>query len=182
MQRYERRPSVARRKYIRLRGHDYSEPGAYVITICTADRRSWFGHIENGEMVLSRAGTTAGMQWRSLESRFPTIELDANIVMPNHVHGIVILGAKPEPDPVTDRKPISLWEVVRVFKAATSRLVRVGGDPTFEWQRGYHEHVVRNDRELITFRGYIDIEGNRECGSWTARILCADHAHAWPAR
>lgn len=86
-------PGVRYRRSIRVRGFDYALPGAYFVTASTEKRICWLGGIANGEMVLSEAGLVVQSLWQDLPKRFPTVELDAFIVMPNHVHGIILLVA-----------------------------------------------------------------------------------------
>ena len=80
------------RHSIRLSGHDYSYVGVYFITVCTADRQHLFGEVENGRMVLNEVGEVASRCWRDLPQHFPHAHLDAWVVMPNHVHGIIVIG------------------------------------------------------------------------------------------
>lgn len=86
------------RKSIRLKGYDYTRSGAYFITICTHQMQCLFGEIRNGRMILNEFGTIAHEQWLQLPLRFPSVTLDEFIVMPNHIHGILVLH-KPETDP-----------------------------------------------------------------------------------
>ena len=79
------------RRSIRLKGYDYSQAGAYFITIVTQDRIHLFGEVVNGKMQLNAAGRMILAEWEALLQRFPTVELDAFVVMPNHVHGIIII-------------------------------------------------------------------------------------------
>ena len=82
-------PNIHHRKSIRLKGYDYSQAGLYFITICCQDRACLFGQIENGEMKLNDAGKMAYNEWMKTPELRPQIELDAFIVMPNHIHGIL---------------------------------------------------------------------------------------------
>ena len=86
------RPVAPTRHSIRLPGYDYSQAGAYFITICTHDRACLFGKIVNGEMQLNEYGQIAHDQWHQIPERFENIELDQFVVMPNHVHGIIIIN------------------------------------------------------------------------------------------
>ncbi len=87
------------RKSIRLRGYNYAAPGAYFITIDTHDRACLFGEIARCRMHLSAAGMAAQTAWAAIPAHFPRVRLDAFVVMPNHVHGvIVIVGTMPETD------------------------------------------------------------------------------------
>jgi len=84
-------PTRHHRRSIRLKGYDYSQAGAYFITICTQDRACLFGKVVNGEMQLNDAGRMVLAEWNMLPERFPHVVLDAFVVMPNHVHGIVVI-------------------------------------------------------------------------------------------
>ena len=149
------------RRSIRLTGYDYAQAGLYYITICTNKRECLFGDIIDGKMQLKAAGLMAESLWNELPTYYSNIELDAFIVMPNHVHGVIILntvGAGPRacPGPVTDpfsvTDPISIQlpqslgqpqgvaptavpDVVHRFKSLTTRRyadnVKSHGWPTF---------------------------------------------------
>ena len=105
-------PGIRRRHSIRLKGYDYSQPGAYFVTIVTQDRWCLFGDVIGGTVRLNGAGRLAQAAWERLPCRFPGIDLDAFVVMPNHMHGIIAIngpvGAPPAgapdaagaPDPV----------------------------------------------------------------------------------
>jgi putative transposase len=93
-------PKIHHRRSIRLKGYDYSQAGAYFVTIVTQGRESFFGAIRNGEMIVNDAGRMVNAVWESMPVRFPNIELGAFIVMPNHFHAIVtIVGAGLVPTP-----------------------------------------------------------------------------------
>ena len=76
----------------RLAGWDYRNAAAYFVTICTANREMFFGDIKDGVMHLSEAGNVAYECWVDIPNHFPFVRLDAHVVMPNHVHGIVVIG------------------------------------------------------------------------------------------
>ena len=80
-----------RNESIRMNSHDYSASGTYFITICTHLGQSYFGNILNGKMILSGTGLIAYKIWHEIPEHFSFISLDAFVVMPNHVHGIVII-------------------------------------------------------------------------------------------
>jgi REP element-mobilizing transposase RayT len=151
-------PQLHHRRSIRLKGFDYSQAGAYFITVCTQDRVCCLADIRDGQAVLSAAGLIVAETWRSLPSRFAGIGTDAFIVMPNHVHGIVIVDGTSfnngAPQGAMNRSP-TLGECVRTFKAASTRLIRQRGLDGFGWQRNYHERVIRDDEELTRVREYI---------------------------
>jgi putative transposase len=124
----------------RLPTCDYKTPGEYFVTICTLDRTCLFGEIANGEMQLSPEGQIAENAWRNLPAHFPHITLDAFVIMPNHIHGVVVFHAEGP----------ALGIVIGGFKAEVSRRLR---RPI--WQRYYYDHVVRSKWELDQIRSYI---------------------------
>ena len=170
------------RRCIRLRGYDYAMPGAYFVTICTWDRLCLFGEIADDAVRLSAAGEIAAACWCEIPTHFPDVELDASVMMPNHVHGIInIVGAThASPLPVRQTphgshlpsrgpRPYSVGAVVGSFKSATTRRVRgimnavqaVHALPISSkcrqpiWQRNYYEHIVRDEATLTRLRQYI---------------------------
>jgi putative transposase len=143
-------PGRHHRRSIRLRDYDYSQAGAYFVTICTHDRQCVFGDIVDGQMQLNACGQQVEAVWHALPERFPGVELDEYVMMPNHVHGIISLGGKG----AMNRAP-TLGEVVRAFKALTARSVRLSGLLGFAWQRNYHEHIIRNEEDLDRIREYV---------------------------
>ena len=89
MPRYD--PQRHHRRSIRLRGYDYTQPGAYFITICTRQRAPLFGRVVDGKMALNAWGRIVWACWREIPHHFPHVELDAFVVMPNHVHGVIFI-------------------------------------------------------------------------------------------
>jgi len=85
-------PNIHHRRSIRLKGYDYAQAGLYFITICCQDRMCRFGTVQNGEMVLNDLGMIAHEEWVKLAERFPNFELDVFQIMPNHMHGIIVLN------------------------------------------------------------------------------------------
>jgi REP element-mobilizing transposase RayT len=160
-------PEKHHRRSIRLTGYDYKQSGAYFVTIVTHNRICLFGDISDGEMVLSDTGRIAEVSWVGLLSRFPVVSLDFFVVMPNHIHGILIVGAQfiaPALAPYNhvgiaqegamNRAP-TLGEIIRTYKAASTRMIRQTANLEFAWQRNYYEHVVRNEESLNRIRQYI---------------------------
>lgn len=152
-------PNIHHRRSVRLPGFDYTNNGAYFVTICTHERLCTLGTVVAGAVDLSRAGIIVQETWQSLSDRFPAVDTDAFVAMPNHVHGVIFFVRAqfiaPEPHPSVQRHT-SLGEVVRTFKAASTRAIRTSGNEGFAWQRGYYEHIVRNDADLTRIREYID--------------------------
>jgi putative transposase len=90
-------PRVARlqRRSMRLLGFNYTRPGAYFVTICTQMSARLFGRIVKGRVKLSLPGRLASECWLAIPEHFPGVRLDAFIVMPDHIHGIIVIGARP---------------------------------------------------------------------------------------
>jgi REP element-mobilizing transposase RayT len=140
------------RRSIRLSHYDYSRTGAYFVTICAHERRCLFGRIVGTQVLLNPIGDVIAREWvRSSEMR-PDVDLDAFVVMPNHLHGIVLLGRS---EAAATTRP--LGHMIRGFKAATTRLVAAAGHGLDHplWQRNYYEHIIRNEESLEAVRAYI---------------------------
>jgi len=159
-------PNLHHRRSIRLPGYDYSQPGGYYITVCTYRRDYLFGEVSDGEMHLNDLGHLVTDCWHDLPEHYLHVELDAFVVMPNHIHGILILTNAGRLDAVHEtgvdgtvdrviRHPVP--EIVRAFKTLSARRVnRVRDTPgTPLWQRNYYEHIIRDDRSLNEIREYI---------------------------
>jgi putative transposase len=152
------------RKNIRLPNYDYSRPGMYFITFCTHARQCFFGGIAEGQMILNHAGMMIQTQWLNLPARFPSIEMDEMVIMPDHIHGIIKIVENTGEHKVrpygTSYEPIG--RVIQAFKSVTTNEYarRTESDywPTFNgklWQRNYWERIIRSDNELDAIRDYI---------------------------
>jgi REP element-mobilizing transposase RayT len=169
-------PDIHRRRSTRLRGYDYTQPGAYFVTICAHQRDEIFGEVINGEMRLSALGKIVYEEWlRSAQIR-KEIQIfeDEFVVMPNHLHGIVRIietvgadgvrledgrGTRRESDArraSLRRAPRSLGSFVAGFKASVTS--RAGRELNMMgiWQRNYYEHIIRNEAEFKNIWDYID--------------------------
>lgn len=105
-------------------------------------------------MHLGPAGRIADSVWADLPRRFPGVELDVYVVMPNHVHAIILLPDRTAQGQGTARHP-ALGDIVRAFKAVSTRLAHTSHVPDFAWQRDYYDRVIRNERDLAAIRQYI---------------------------
>jgi putative transposase len=155
------------RRSIRLTDYDYSQEGAYFVTICAHSHKCLFGKIVDGVMRLNRFGNVVNKCWLEIPHHFPNMEIDTFIIMPNHFHGIVAIvdnrrgTACRAPTKMIERfgKPTtcSLPTIVRSFKsAATKRINVVRGTPGARlWQSNYYEHVIRNETDLNDIRQYL---------------------------
>jgi len=174
-------PTRHHRRSTRLPAYDYGQAGAYFVTICTQNRECAFGEVVDGEIVLNEPGRMVETVWRELPQHYPGVEVDTLVVMPNHVHGIIMLvraGPRACPDnpgrswgvsgqpqgvaPTGATGAMSLPDVVHRFKSLTTARYRRGvlqdrwlPFPGRLWQRNYYEHVIRNEEELDAIRQYI---------------------------
>jgi putative transposase len=152
---------TGRRRSLRLKGYDYSRAGAYFVTICAQDKACLFGDVVDGGICLNDAGYMLAMLWSDIPARFADVEIDAFVVMPNHVHGIIVLPDAA--DSLTTKVAPALGAVVSAFKSVTTvhyiRGVKTRAWPAFRrrlWQRNYYEHVIRDEKALDRIRRYID--------------------------
>ncbi len=156
-------PERFTRKKLRAQSYDYATPGTYWVTICVHHMECRFGNVVDGAMLLNEAGRLVDGHWRTLPDRYPGLELDMHVVMPNHLHGIVFLGT------TADGQPASLGSMIGAFKSLTtvdySRGVRGGRFPPYDrtlWQRGFQDRIVQSKWRLDDLRRYV--EGNP--GRW----------------
>ena len=153
--------SQARRRSLRLPNYDYSQAGAYFITVCTHGRELLFGDVIDSEMELNELGRIAAQEWLKSARLRDEIALDAWAVMPNHVHGIVLItddrGKGDRPAAPAGPRPRSLGALMAGFKsAATKRINAQRSTPSASvWQRNYYERVIRNESALNRIRQYI---------------------------
>ncbi len=177
-------PQIHHRRSIRLKGYDYSQAGAYFITICCQDRACLFGKIADGRMVLNDAGKIANECWLQIPEHFPKVILHEHIVMPNHVHGIIELdstvtvgvqndagdvgvqdfeplrGQNFEPQRRRQNEfqkiiPRSIGSIIRGYKIGVTKWFRNNTEIQIVWQRNYYEHILRNERSYQIISNYI---------------------------
>lgn len=168
-------PERPQRRSIRLQEFDYTRQGAYFVTICTRNQMCLFGEIMNGEMRMNDLGRVAQLLWEEIPAHFPQVETDAWVVMPNHVHGILVIARDERAthaerathtERATHASPLrasagppkrSLGAIVGSYKSAVSKRInqsrRTLGTPV--WQRNYYDHVIRDDADLNRIRQYI---------------------------
>lgn len=163
------------RRSLRLRGYDYTLNGMYFVTICVEARQCLLGNVHDGRMHFNPIGEMVRDVWSGLP-RYQGAEIDAFVIMPNHVHGIIVLnnnsvratpcgcpysmGASHDIGQAQGPAPtFSLFDIVHRFKSlTTTRYRQKKGDGAIRgrlWQRNYYEHVIRNDSELDRIRQYI---------------------------
>jgi len=166
--------SIYHHHSIRLKNYDYSQSGAYFVTICTHNREFLFCEIVNCKIVLNEKGKMVEKWWYELNNKFTNIETDLYVVMPNHFHGILVINNPPVEadirvctDNITDQSKgehtgSALHKIVQWFKTMTTndyiKNVKTKNWAPFDkklWQRNYYEHIIRNEIELNRVREYI---------------------------
>ena len=160
--------SFGSRRSIRMKGYDYSSPGRYFITIVTEGRKPLFGTIVRGQVRLSEYGRIVVKCWKQLEEKNDHVRLGAFVVMPDHIHGILILLQRSEEErrkTISKPKiagygkmvPGSISILLRTFKSAvTKRINNLQNTPGERvWQRNYHDRIIRTDKELWNKYAYI---------------------------
>ena len=141
---------------IRLRGFDYSKRGIYFITICTADKNFYFGNIKDSKMIYSQIGKLTHKFWTDIPIHFDHVKLDVFLIMPDHLHSLLILDYCERPKHKTYHVPYSFEKfgkptrgtiptIVRSFKSAVTRWCHKNGHSYFKWQPRYYDHIVRDD-------------------------------------
>lgn len=160
----------------RLKNYDYSQNGYYFITICTKDRKCYFGEIVNSEMQLSEIGKIVKQYWLEIPKHFSFAVMDEFVIMPNHVHGIVVIenhindnnaningrdainrvstgGITGKNNPMLHQ---SISKIIRWHKGrCTFEINKMQGNIFFAWQSRFYDRIIRNERELKNTRQYI---------------------------
>lgn len=169
----------------RLQNWDYSWAGAYFITICTQNREHYFGEIKNEKMILSPIGVIADILWYEIPHHAKNVELEAFVVMPNHIHGILIINSNMDNDnthivetghalslPQTPNKtsiqPITIGQqrfqnigknsissIIGSYKSAVTKHALRLGFD-FQWQTRFHDHIIRDDQSFQKISNYIE--------------------------
>ncbi len=156
------------RRSIRLPGYDYSQPGAYFVTVVTFNREKRFGTIKNNEVSLNSQGILVGSALLSLPQKFHFLQLDTWIVMPDHIHAIMSISDHDSANLTADlaanftivrgTPTQSLSSVIQYYKSISTRKINSALDTRGSrvWHRNYYEHVIRNENELGKIREYIE--------------------------
>lgn len=157
---YKYNPEIHHRRSIRLKEYDYAQAGAYFITVCAWKRKCLFGDVLKRKMELNECGQIVNKEWLQTGVIRSNVKLDAFVIMPNHIHGIIILvGATRRVAPTNPAGPApgSIGAIIGQFKSiVTKRINKMRnscGVPV--WQRNYYEHIIRDDNEFIRIREYI---------------------------
>ncbi len=168
-------PAIHHCRSIRLKGHDYSSAGAYFVTLVLQHRLRLFGAINENGMQLSSTGAIARQCWEDIPIHFPYVALDEFVIMPDHMHGIIVIRqdddnhcrglinqaptnhiSTNQSDWMLMKNPKrTLGKIVRWYKARAAKMIHDSGENMFQWQRNYYEHIIRNEHELLAIQKYI---------------------------
>lgn len=157
-------PEKHHRKSISIPGYDYSQNGHYFVTICVQNKECIFGKINDGKMILNDIGKIIDLYWNKSLNHFKNIELDKYQIMPNHMHGIIVInnigssrGEVISPLQISEQCP-TLGKIIAYFKyQSTKHINQIRKIPGIKlWQRNYYEHVIRNENDLYRIRQYIE--------------------------
>jgi putative transposase len=154
-------PKSLSRRTTRLQGYDYSQEGAYFVTICTQLRELYFDTPSVRQI--------AEHCWIDIPNHFPNVELDEWVIMPNHLHGVVLITGQTS---VSNHRKENLFSkisplkntlsvIMRTYKAAVTTFCRRAGEIEFAWQRNYHDHIIRDEVDLNRIREYILLNPSR---------------------
>ena len=151
----------------RLKGWDYASTGHYFVTICEKNRRCVFGSIVDKTVALTPLGTVVMECWKEIPKHFPFVELDTFCIMPNHIHGIIVIktdgsvetqnlaslhvhGTSNSFGPQSN----NLASIVRGFKIGVTKYAHEN-DTLFQWQPRFFDRIIRDEQELHAVRNYI---------------------------
>jgi REP element-mobilizing transposase RayT len=164
------------RKLNRLKGFDYTTSGWYFLTICVKNRTEFFGEVKNEKMILNKFGKIIDQQVQWLLKNYAYVNLDEYVIMPNHIHMILIINpliknghAEIVSDivnvgnsrdcslQVRDRlgKTKSLSEIVGAFKTTSSKIIHLNNLPEFKWQKSFYDRIIRNEQSFRNIKKYI---------------------------
>lgn len=148
----------------RLKEWDYSTPGYYFVTICAQNRVRWFGEIKRGRMLVTQAGEIANEELHITEHIRPNISVDAWIVMPNHIHAIIVINETPKVFVETPRRGVStknnwrsgaLGAIINQYKSKCTKRIRTSGCVDFAWQARFYDRIIQDEKSLENIRTYI---------------------------
>ena len=173
------------RKQIRLKNYNYSLEGYYFVTICTKNREEWFGKIGDGSMILNTYGEVAKKSWNEIPQHFKDIKIDQFSVMPNHVHGILMIEmvGNAYMRSLQDRTKMLLSKIMQQYKSSVTREINFRQKHFyFQWQRSFYDHVIRNEKSLNNLREYVvnnPLKWNLDRENPLSKNFNFDHDRYW---
>lgn len=145
------------RKNLRMRSFDYNENGYYFVTICTKNRENKFGEIVWKDMVLNEYGEIAFKYFQEIPKHFQNCKIDEFVIIPNHIHWIIILVENADLHSLQDRTKMLLSKIIHWYKSSIKREIRKKYENSeFSWQKSFYDRIIRNEKELLKIREYIE--------------------------
>ena len=140
--------------------YDYRKKGCYFVTLITKERIPYFGRIKNGKMILNKAGLMARKYWQEIPEHYPHAKLDSFVIMPEHIHGIIIINECVHSKISSRDQWQAFWarslsSIIRGYKTAVTKHYRYKDDYEFGWQKSYHDRILRDENMLALARKYI---------------------------
>lgn len=142
----------------RKQNWDYALPAWYFVTICAKDHICYFGNVLSGKVALSRMGQIAQTELQNLVGHYSNLRVDEAVIMPNHVHAILVIEGRHAYSPtarVETPSGSSLAQIVGSYKSGVTRICHQEGFHTFAWQARYHDHILRTNSSVNAVRDYI---------------------------
>lgn len=158
------KPPIRQRKPTRMPRYDYSSSGCYFVTIVTKNKENYLGEIAANKVVLTNIGEIAKTCWLQIPEHFPYVRLDEFVIMPNHIHGIIVILRKTGDSnlpslfssKIADRSKMNLSKIIQAFKSSVTRKInQYPTDDYLAWQKSFYDHIVRSQKELMQMRLYI---------------------------
>lgn len=158
------KPPIRQRKPNRMPQYDYSSSGCYFVTIVTKNKENYLGKITANKVELTNIGEIAQSCWRQIPEHFPGIRLDEFMIMPNHIHGIIVILRKAGDvnlpsrfsSEITNRSKMDLSKIIQAFKSSVTRKInQEQSDDYFAWQKSFYDHIIHSQKELVQMRLYI---------------------------
>jgi putative transposase len=144
------------RKLNRKRSYNYSNSGIYFVTFCTKNRMSWFGEISNKRMCLNNLGHIANEYWLEIPQYYKNVKIDEFIIMPDHVHGIVIIERNVGTYASNHIHYGLLSKIIKSYKNAVTKYLRYELNiENFSWQRSFYDRIIYNENDLNNVMKYI---------------------------
>ncbi len=141
----------------RLKDWDYSTPWWYYVTINTKNHHDYFGEIIDGKLILNPLGKIADLFWNEIPNHYKNAELDYYVIMPIHIHGIIIINYTAVTRHASSpQKNLTLSDIIGSFKSAVTKRIHETGYQNFSWQPRFYDRIIRNGKELYNVRNYIE--------------------------
>ena len=140
------------RKPNRLKDYDYSSNGYYFVTICTHNKAHIFGSVIDGKVQINQFGCIAAEELENIVCHYEMVSVDKYVVMPNHVHEIIVINNEERSRPF----PTALPTVIGLYKSGVSKRIHQISPNLNLWQKSFYDHIIRDENEYLRVWKYID--------------------------